>query len=587
MNDRHVVGMGIILPSCSGLRDYWSLLSSGSTLIRELQAGWVPQPGTGPAYPGTYLEGVELFDPMFFGISPREAATVDPQHRLLLEVSWRALEQARLTMEQLSELRVGVFAGVGGGDFEKLTISADRTGEMNEYSLTGAVRGMAAGRLAYFLKTTGPVQSLDTTCSSGLVAFHAAERAIATSQCDIAIVAAAHLNRTAPTIAAKHALTALSRQNACRPFDAHADGYALGEGAVCVVLASEEVCRTHDLTRWGRILATAINHDGPSNGLTAPNPHSQAAVIARALKIANLDPDAVTYVEAHGSATPLGDPIEARALGFTYGTRRSAPLAVGSNKGNIGHLESASGLASIVKVLLAAQDRRVPRIAGFHEASHEIDWQGYNLVPVGAKPLELAPGEHRFGVSAFGLSGTNVHVLLSAMVPVAQPRVATAAEPAPGSRRLLALSAKSSAALDQLAADVRDQLSWADQNDLDDFCATLLLGRTLFSERLAVEVDSVNDAVAQLTTYLDNSGEFRGARGRTKSSSQHKQGSSVPATNTAEAFVEASAPAPFADVPHRGWVEVPGHPWKKRLCWPPDLMNYVSAPMRIESDNAQ
>jgi acyl transferase domain-containing protein len=431
-----LVGIGCRFPGgVDSPASFWRLLEAGQDAIGLRPAGrWAATDGAAPRE-GGFLPDVEGFDARFFAIAPREAAAMDPQHRLLLEVTWEALEHAAIDPHSLAGSRTGVFVGLATNDY------ARRVPEpaVDRYFGVGSSPAVASGRIAYMLDLHGPCVTLDTACSSSLVAVHYAMRALRDHECDTALAGGVSL-MLGPSLGESFvAAGMLAPDGRCKSFDARADGYGRGEGAGMVVLR-----RLSDALRDGDpVLAvlrgSAINQDGRSAGLTAPNGPAQTTLIRTALDAAGLTPADIDYVEAHGTGTPLGDPIEWHALAAAF-SGRDRPLLVGAVKSNIGHTEAASGIAGLIKTVLALGHGAVPPSLHFTRLNPAIT-TGATLL---ALPTTSRTGVRRAGVSAFGFSGTNAHVVLEAPPP---------REPAPiAGADVLLLSAQDPAALRDLAA---------------------------------------------------------------------------------------------------------------------------------------
>jgi phthiocerol/phenolphthiocerol synthesis type-I polyketide synthase D len=453
---------------------------------------WDPDPetpGRTIARWGAFIDDVDAFDPAFFGITPREARRMDPQHRLLLELTWHGLEDAGVPAADLAGQRVATVVGVGSVDYFQLS-TADRE-RIDAHTSAGTSPAAAAGRVAFTLGLQGPAMSLDTACSSSLVAVHTAARMLTTDECDMALASGVHLSLTPMMRLLEARLRVHSPRGRIRPFDAGADGIVGGEGGGLVVLQ-----RLSDALADGRriralIPGSAVNHDGHSSGMTVPNPLAQRAVLREALRRAGLSPGDVGYVEAHGTGTPLGDPIEAESLGSVYGASRTAdnPLPIGSIKSNIGHLGAAAGIAGLIKVMGALEAGRIPPQRFGTDPTPEVDWARAHL-RIATSAGDWA-GEPRIaGVSSFGFSGTNAHVLVQQAPAPAAPQVAPRRE----LPLLLPLSARSDAALAALGQRLAEAVTAADAPDLGDTAHTLAAGRSHLSHRAAVVATTALEA---------------------------------------------------------------------------------------------
>jgi len=493
-----IIGMGCRFPGgADNPASYWQLLHDSIDAISEVppdrwdvDAYFDPDPdaaGKMVTRWGGFLEDVDQFSPQFFGISPREAMSMDPQQRLLLETSWQALEYANQPPEKLVGSRTGVYVGISINDYARLQMEANDLRQLDAYSGTGTTFSVAAGRISYMLGLQGPALAVDTACSSSLVAVHLACESLRANQTDLALAGGVSLMLSPEGTVYMSKARALSPDGRCKTFDAGANGYVRGEGCGVVVLKrlSDAVADGDDILAL--IRGTALNHDGRSSGLTVPRGAAQKAVIEAALENAGgLDPHIISYVETHGTATPLGDPIEARALAAALGKGRSLenPLAIGSVKTNIGHLEAAAGVASLLKVILALQNQEIPSQLHFREPSPHIDWASLPLQVV-TKPQKWE-GEHRLaGVSSFGFSGTNAHVILES-APVSETKVPEIERPF----HLLAISAKDEEELSELADLYSEYLETSPDVSLAEVAHTANTGRTHFDHRLAVVAET-------------------------------------------------------------------------------------------------
>ena len=414
-----IVSMACRFPGAASPEALWALLMARGVPIREVPPerwsvdAWYGPPGAGPgtsyARGGGFLDGIDRFDPEAFGIAPREAASLDPQQRLLLEVCWEALERGGALGSALRGSRTGVYVGIADRGYLQRFRQDGRPLYPDAWAGTGAEPSFAAGRVAHALGLQGPVVALNTTCSSALVATHLAVRALLAGECDQALAGGVALQLLPDDTAYLCTIGALSPTDRCHTFDARADGYVRSEGCG-VVLLKRLGDVAPDERVWAVIEGTAINHDGASSGLTVPNGAAQQAVIRAALADAGLQPADVGALEAHGTGTPLGDPIEIGAALAVYGRDRAEPLHIGAVKANLGHTELAAGAASLIKAALALSHGALPPHPTLERLNPALDLQGAD-VPAVPTPM---PAGKRLGVSAFGLSGTNAHAVLGA-----------------------------------------------------------------------------------------------------------------------------------------------------------------------------
>ncbi|MEI6775323.1 MAG: SDR family NAD(P)-dependent oxidoreductase, partial [Chloroflexales bacterium] len=497
-----VVSMACRFPGADTPEDFWHLLLDGTDVVREVPTErwnaadyYDPQrPQAGKMYTrhAAFLEHVDQFDPQFFGIAPREARGIDPQHRLLLEVSWEVLERAGRVPQTLVDSRTGVFVGIGEAEYGGLAGMHDPA-LIDTYGATSGGHSIAAGRLAYTLGLQGPTLAVDTACSSALVAIHLACQSLRLGECDLALAGGVSLLLTPIPFIALSQLQALAPDGRCKTFDASADGYGRGEGAGMVLLK-----RLADAERDGDqvlalVMGSAVNHDGPSSGLTVPNKRAQEQLLRSALASAQVAAADVGYVETHGTGTPLGDPIEVRALGAVYEQERTTALRIGSVKTNVGHLEAAAGIAGFIKTVLALQHGVIPAHQHLRQLTPHIAWD--TLPVVVPTQAEAWPLERRIaGVSAFGLSGTNAHVVLGAGSTTTVAVVSAVERPL----HLLTLAAKDETALVAYVARYAAWLATHPAADLADVCYTTHVGRSHFPQRLALVAGSVEDLRTQL-----------------------------------------------------------------------------------------
>jgi acyl transferase domain-containing protein/acyl-CoA synthetase (AMP-forming)/AMP-acid ligase II/acyl carrier protein/SAM-dependent methyltransferase len=487
-----IIGLGCRFPSASDPAAFWQLLRNGVDAITEVPADrWDVSRyyDSTPATPGKmntrwggFLADVDQFDPDFFGIAPREAIGMDPQHRLLLEVAWEALENAAQSPSLLAGSSSGVFVGISGSDYSR--IAFDHLVDIDAYAGVGNALSMASNRLSYLLDWRGPSWAVDTACSSSLVAVHHACQSLRQSECDLALAGGVNLILSPDLTVVFSQARMMAADGRCKTFDARADGYVRGEGCGMVVLK-----RLSDAVRdgdpiWAVIRGAALNQDGRTNGLTAPSGISQQVVIRQALKNAGVAPADISYVEAHGTGTALGDPIEVHSLQAVLMRGRSLdqPCWMGSVKTNIGHLEAAAGIAGLIKVALSLQHEEIPPHLHLRELNPEIALKDIPLsVPTELKPWRRGNKRRMAGVSSFGFGGTNVHVVLEE-APVRESAKAEMDRPL----HVLTLSAKSEDALRELANRYETHLVAYPDSDVGDLCFSANVGRSHFDHRLSV-----------------------------------------------------------------------------------------------------
>ena len=418
-----VVGMACRFPGGGGVAGFWRLLESGGDAVTEGRSKPLWNPASGAALDdrsplrwGGFVEDLELFDAEFFRIAPVEARLLDPQQRLLLEASWQALESAGIDADGLRGSRTGVYAGISSHDYLDLLSAAGAVESASLYVASGNTGSTAIGRIAFTLGFEGPAVAVDTACSSSLVAVHQAVAGLQRGEADLALAGGVNVLLSPAASEALRTSGALSPSGRCRTFDAAADGYVRGEGCGMVVLKRLRDAEAAGDRIQGVIRGSAVNHDGASAGLTVPNGPAQERVIGEALARAGLEPWEVDYLEAHGTGTELGDPIELHAAAAAYGVGRdpAGPLLVGSVKTNVGHLEAAAGVAGLIKVLLSMNRGVIPKHLHFREPNPHVEWARLPVRVVSEAlewPLrERAPA--RAAVSSFGFSGTNAHVVV-------------------------------------------------------------------------------------------------------------------------------------------------------------------------------
>ncbi|AGB20664.1 polyketide synthase family protein [Mycobacterium sp. JS623] len=508
-----IVAVSCRFPGAPDPEAFWDVLSGGVDVIREvpddrfdIDEFYDPDPETpGKTYTrfGGFLDGIDGFDPEFFGISPREAVWIEPQQRLMLETVWEGLERAGYAPGTLRGSRTGIFVGVAANEYAHL-LSSESIDRIEPHFITGNALNAISGRVAFALGLEGPAVAVDTACSSALVAVHQACQALRSGDCDLALAGGVNVLLSPVTAVAASRARMLSPVGRCKTFDASADGYVRSEGCGILVLK-----RLTDAVRDGDrvcavISSSAVNQDGASSGLTVPNGGAQQRLIGAALARAGLAGGDVDYLEAHGTGTPLGDPIEVQAAAAAYGASRDAdrPLLMGSVKSNIGHLESASGAAGLIKVVLSLQHEMLPKSLHFETPSPHIPWESLPVRVVDkAIPWQANGRPRRAGVSSFGFTGTNAHVLIEEAPPQpAAPESDTPERPV----HVLPMSARSPEALSELAQRYATWLSAHPDVDLAAACLTAGTGRSHFEHRAALVVDSVEGAREGLADLAEN-----------------------------------------------------------------------------------
>ncbi len=491
-----IVGMGCRFPSgVETSAQFWEMLLAGVDAIIELPAmrktdmpTFSDRADQSVRLHGGFLEQVDTFDPLFFGLSPREVVVMDPTHRLLLETAWEAMEAANVVPSDLYNSETGVFLGIGVSEYLKQLVSQTR----EFYTITGNSASTAAGRIAYLFGLTGPCVSIETACSSSLASLHLACQSLRNRECDAALAGGVNLILDDDITTMMTNGNALSADTRCKTFDAAANGYVRGEGCGMILLKRLSDAQAAGDNIIATIRGTAINQDGPSGGLTVPNGPSQERVIRRALTDARLKPAQISYIEAHGTGTPLGDPIEIGALSGVF-KKREEPLYVGSIKTNIGHLEFAAGVAGVMKLALAVQHGKIPPNLHLNTPNPLIDFETAN-VQVPESVIEWSADERIGGVSSFGVSGTNAHVIVGEAPPVANQPDHTPIR----SHHLLTISAKSEPALRDYVKKYRTFLAENPDVNLADLAYTSHVGRTHFDYRASFVADSAETLKSQL-----------------------------------------------------------------------------------------
>ena len=509
-----IVGMACRFPGANNYNEFWQNLEQGVNSITEIPSSrWdmsdiyssLPdQPHKSISKWGGFIQGVDRFDASFFGISPREAQKMDPQHRLMLELSWTCVEDAGYSPTQLSGASVGVYIGICNYDYDHLLHQDEEN--TDGHSGTGSWVCMVANRISAYLNVNGPSLPIDTACSSSLVAIHQAVNAMKNAECEMALVGGVSVLCTPMRYIQMSQQAMLSPVGLCKTFDSQADGYVRGEGAGVIFLKSYRKAIADRDHIYGVIKGSAVNHGGQARTLTSPNIYAQAKVIRAALEKARVDPQTISYIEAHGTGTPLGDPIEINGLirAFRQGnnSHKTNYCGLGTVKTNIGHLEGAAGIAGIIKLLLAIKHRKLPPIVNFQQLNPRIKLKDSPFYIVREardwdldRTFEDPEILRRCGVSSFGIGGTNAHIVLEeSPVRVNSEDRVELERPA----HLLTLSAKTEKALQELSDRYQQHLETHRELELADICYTANGGRTPFNYRLAVVATTKQELVEKL-----------------------------------------------------------------------------------------
>ncbi|HVU69240.1 MAG TPA: type I polyketide synthase [Ktedonobacteraceae bacterium] len=526
-----IIGIGCHFPGgATSPQAFWDLLCSGTDATREVPLDrWdarkfydpdVKKSGKMNTYRGGYLERIDQFDPQFFGISPREAVWLDPQQRMLLRVAWEAMEDAGLDADKLAGSDTGVFVGGFTLDYQLMqNFGVFSRYELQTHSATGMMMTMLANRLSYVYGFQGPSMAVDTACSGSLVALHLACQSVWNGECSLALVGGVNA-MIAPTMTIAESKGGfLSPDGRCKTFDASANGYARGEGAGIVVIKPLARAQADGDAIYALIRGTAVTQDGHTTGITVPNGAAQEAAMRQAYQRAGIVPGKIQYIEAHGTGTPVGDPIEARAIGkvLSEGRDPEQVCLIGSVKTNIGHLEAAAGVAGVIKVALALKHRQIPPHLHLHTPNPDIHFEELHLrVPQTVEPWPETDGPALAGVNSFGFGGTNAHAVLEE-APPAQPVAAQRDDEERAT--LLPLSARSAEALQAMARTYQDFLA-STPEPLADIVYSAALRRTHHDHRLGIVAHSKHEMVAQLEAFLANKGLASTPAGRVPQNGQ-------------------------------------------------------------------
>src|SRR5688572_14702411 len=421
-----IIGIGCRFPGgANDSESFWKLLVDGREAVCEIppdrwniERFYDPEPGIpgkSVAKRGGFVEGIDQFDPQFFGISPREAPYIDPQQRLLLETAWEAIENAGMVLDFEKGTELSVFVGISHNDYQLIQSTPWEHGGISPHSPTGSAHSIAANRISYCFNLRGPSVAMDTACSSALTAVHAACEHIWTGRGDVALAGGVTVMITPGGFIGFSQAGMLSPEGKCKAFDAEANGFVRGEGAGMVLLKRLSKAIEDGDPIQGILLGSALNQDGHTNGISLPSPEAQARLVKDACADAGIDPLQIGFVEAHGTGTAVGDPIEATALAEALCANRPAdkPLVIGSVKTNLGHLETAAGVAGMVKAMLVLKHRQIPANLHFKTPSPHIDFEALKLrVNTALEPFPETNGPRLAGVNSFGFGGANAHIIL-------------------------------------------------------------------------------------------------------------------------------------------------------------------------------
>ena len=494
--------------------DFWELLQKGGDAITPIPperwdrdaffAAEGAQPGKMYSLEGGFLDNVTSFDAALFHVSAREAERLDPQQRLLLEVSWEALENCGHLNDRLHGSDTGVFIGITGNDYGRLDQEENYREGITTYDITGNAANVAAGRLSYTFGFQGPCMAIDTACSSSLVAVHLACQSLRNQECSTALVGGVNLILSPDGNIATCQAKMLSPQGRCKTFDQSADGYVRGEGSAVVLLKTlRHALRDGDQIH-AVIRGSSTNQDAASSGLTVPNGVAQQRLIRKALRQAKLAPEQIQYIEAHGTGTSLGDPIEVNALAevFSNKQRNQRPLLLGSVKTNIGHLEAAAGVAGLMKVVLSLQHQEIPAHLHFESPNPHIAWQDYPFeIPLQSFAWKKEETPRRAGISAFGFSGINAHVIIEE-APTVVTESSTSRIVVNQPLQLFTISAVGSKALHQYVEKYVTFLETSSDLSLERLCFHANQGRGQFSDRLAILCEDIQQLQENLKIFI-------------------------------------------------------------------------------------
>ncbi|CAN1549521.1 enoyl_red domain containing protein [Rhabdaerophilaceae bacterium] len=515
-----IVGMSGRFPKSPDLDALWANLKAGRDCVGEADGsrwdlGFHVESSSSPrriyTRAGGYLDRIDEFDAEFFGMSPREANQVDPQHRLLLELSWEAMEAAGIVPSSLAGSKTGVFVGISQNDYSSLIGHAP-----NAYTNIGSAISIAANRISYIFDLHGPSMSIDTACSSSLVAFHQACNSLATGDCSMAVVGGVNILASMKPFAGFAQASMLSPDGRCKSFDADGKGYVRAEGAGIVLLKPLDAAERDGDEILAVVLASGVNSDGRTMGMALPSGDAQEALLRRVYAQCGVAPEDVFYLEAHGTGTAAGDPIECGAISRVLGAPRTdgSVCRIGSVKSNIGHLESGAGIAGLIKVLLAIKHGEIPANLHFNTPNPKIDFDGGRLAVVD-KPVPIPPSGKPliFGINSFGFGGTNAHVVLRQHIAKAKGKARKQAVQS-GKPGILLLSARAPQAIDGVISAHIAALKTLPAENWGTYCANAALMRDHHAHRVALMAQSPDEAIEHMQALIKGEAPLRAARQR-------------------------------------------------------------------------
>ncbi|PKM94865.1 MAG: hypothetical protein CVU84_08035 [Firmicutes bacterium HGW-Firmicutes-1] len=590
-DDIAIIGLSGRYPMASNLKEFWENLTQGKDCITEIPRDrwdyndyFHPEKGKkGKSYSkwGGFVDDIDKFDPLFFNISPREAKYIDPQERLFLQTAWHTLEDGGYTRARLSEENVGVFVGVMFGHYQLYG---------PEMSSSHA---SVANRVSYYLNLNGPSIGLDTMCSSSLTAIHLAVESIRRGECDAAIAGGINLSIHPNKYILLSHNNFPSTDGKCRSFGDGGDGYVPGEGTGAILIKPLQKAIAHGDRIYGVLKGSAINHGGKTNGYSVPSPKAQAALISSVLKKTGLDPRTLGYIEAHGTGTALGDPIEITGLAkaFSEFTQDKNFCSIGSVKSNIGHLESAAGIAGITKVLLQMKYKQLVPSIHSKELNSNINFKETPFFVQQTledwKSVEINGIKYprRAAVSSFGAGGSNAHIIIEEYIGTKEPKTSTNTEP-----QIFVLSAKNKLRLKQYGKDIISFLKNSEET-LEDIAYTLQIGRESMEERVAILGNNKETIISKLDSFiLDEKDIDELFTGNIKDDKEeetvHIENLESDYSNLARAWVNGSAVnwGIIQDVRSKHIISMPGYPFAKESYWTENLKD--DSVVQYEDDNA-